>query len=138
MQAAIPDLPNQDQWPLAERIIPIARSLDYAPVAGQVHDPTTDGIRFRASVQVRNSLATMMKTRCQICHGFGHSKKQCVVDRVIRHALGFSRIATSKYSSAKTRMVVEGAAHLKPGAPVPRPPVPVDAPMVSSSACRLF
>ena len=108
MEAAIPNLPNVAQWPLAETIMGHLYTKNYVP-ANPDDDfaPDPKGQRYRQAQQLRQNLLMLMSTTCKICNGYGHNKKSCPVDLTIRRALAFSRIATSKYSSAKTRMIVE-------------------------------
>ena len=116
----------------------LAQSRDYSAGNDPVWGDGNVGIRFRQSAYIRDQLALLMRTRCQICHGFGHSKKKCLVDKQVRSALSFSRIATSKYSSAKTRVIVENAAHLQAAARVVRPPVAIAPPRQGGVNCVTF
>ena len=108
MERAVPNLPGTVDWPLAKTICEHLRTKNYAPVDPDGEfAPEVKGQRYRQATQVHQKLTMLWSTQCKICDGYGHNKKTCPVDLTIRRALAFSRIATSKYSSAKNRMVLE-------------------------------
>ena len=117
MNNAVPDLVKGANWEFAvTRIMVELRRHDYtAQVMGQP-DPNNEE-KLRAMVVARDALEHIASVKCQICGGFGHSKKVCPTERKLTSSFAFARVASSALVAARQSQVVVNAHHRRPQMP---------------------
>lgn len=77
----------------------------------------------QANTAVRQ-LDTLSRTVCQICGGFGHSKKMCPTLARIEVVGMSTLVARNLLAQAKHEVIVVGAAHMRGGAEPPKSLIP--------------
>ena len=120
MEASVKALSKANDWPFAKIIYEQLINDDYRPDGEDAADKDLREEKLGYCVTGRNALENLSQTRCQICNGFGHSKKFCPTSARITTLMSFSAMTKSKLSLARTKLVVENAEHLKPAAVIPK------------------
>ena len=124
MNALVPRLTEQANWPFADEIHKQLVKSDFSPPAENPQNFPVRAAKLNAVISARNALEVLAGTRCACCHGFGHSKKVCPTGPRLTTLMSFSITTKSKLCAARNCMVVERAHHLEPDAPIPRLQLP--------------
>ena len=123
MDIAVADLVHGANWAFArDRILVELRRHDYTPPQNGMADPNNEE-KLRSILSARDTLEQIAKLRCQICGGYGHSKKKCPTEKKLTQGFQFARVCSSALVAARQAHVVANAFHRRPQNPVIPPNV---------------
>ena len=117
-------LPAAQEWPLANAIITALARCDTRPEQNDDGFNDTRARKFSYQKSARNSLESLANTRCQVCAGFGHSRKVCPTGPRLTTLMSCSALTQNTLAHARSKMVIAQAHHLDPKAPDPKISLP--------------
>ena len=107
MNGVVKPLSVQEEWPFGKIIHEVLINTDYRPAVNKHVNADLLKEKLGYCTTARNALENLSQTRCQICNGFGHSKKRCPTSGRITTLLKFSAITKNKLALARTKLAVE-------------------------------
>ena len=112
MDEQIPPFTHQEAWPFLKTLHSQFLRHDYCPSIAEEAKHPERAAKLNALKCARGSLENLSRTRCLVCHGFGHSKKACPTAPRIETLMSASSFTKNRLEAAKGRIGVENSQHV--------------------------
>ena len=120
MEKQIEAFTHQEEWPFLKTLYAQFLRHNYCPPEVSDVEYPERAAKLDALKCARGSLENLSRTRCLVCHGFGHSKKACPTAPRIETLMSASGFTKNRLEAAKGRMGIENSQHVQPGASIPK------------------